>query len=270
MTNQAQLGTWFWRAMLGVALSACSEATVVNNPDAGVAKDAEVPQEECQTQHDCAMVYKGCCGPCEPPTRDEVVAVPKSRQAAVAREYCGVGVTCGACYEAVPDPLGALLVPACVEHRCELVDLREDDSSSCVSDSDCEAVSRGCCPSSSQDPVDYVGLHRGADTTLLECSPALPCEPPGPHTLPITYCAADGHCAVRRRDTVNDKESSECWSPTQNLERAGDADARACDCVPGSRELCRTDNNGRRVGLWCKDNNDWEVLEGPRDPCNRM
>jgi hypothetical protein len=163
-----------------------------------------------------------------------------------------------------PDPLAPLMAAGCVARRCELVDLRSNAISTCVEDIDCVAVGRGCCPPYSDSPSEYVGIHSGADTGILVCSPAPPCVPPSPHAEPLPFCAADGHCAVRRLETAKDKASSDCFSPTQNLEQAYEANAVGCDCEPFSLSVCRADRTGRRVALVCTNNEHWDAVEdGP-------
>lgn len=224
-------------------------------------------EDECLQNTDCVMVVRGCCAGCLPPTREQVLAVPKSEREAAQREQCPDPVSCGPCYVTDPEPLAPLLVAACVAKRCELVDLREEAISSCTSDSDCVAVGRGCCPPSSADPVEYVGLQKDASTDLLACFPIPPCIPPLPHELPIAYCAADGHCAVRRRETSDGEPSAECYSPTQNLDQAYEPDAIGCDCQPGSLAICRADSEGVEVALVCQDNEHWQSAEdGPCAP----
>jgi hypothetical protein len=220
---------------------------------------------ECQSNTDCALALLTCCGACLPPTREQVAAVPKSRLADAMRQACPNPTTCGECYIEDPEPLAPLFAAGCVANRCELVDLRADDSSRCEVDSDCVAVSRGCCPANSEAPSEYVGIHRDADAPLLACFPVPPCLPLPPHAEPLAFCAADGHCAVRRRETSQGAASATCYSPTQNLERAYDTAAIGCDCVPLSRPLCRKDSSGRNVALQCDEH--WQAVEaGPCAP----
>jgi hypothetical protein len=227
-----------------------------------VAKDAGPSSDECQVASDCALVYGGCCAPCGPPPREALLAVPKSKEVETRSALCTGGTACGQCYVADPEPLASLFAAGCVEHRCELVDLRASDISSCKTDSDCVPVGRGCCPADTSDPADYVGIHKAADTTILQCSPVPPCVPPREHIAPLAFCAADGHCAVRRNETVNGKPSSDCYSPGQNLEHAYDDGAVGCDCVRHSMAMCRRDSAGRGVALECGER--WQSEEdGP-------
>jgi hypothetical protein len=230
--------------------------------DAGAAVAAE-----CNADSDCGLALRGCCGGCLPPSRDDVLAVPKSKLADVQRAQCPNPVNCGACYVSDPDPLAPLMAAACVAQRCELVDLRSAAISTCVENIDCIAVGRGCCPPSSASPSEYVGIHTGADAGILMCSPTPPCLPPEPHADPLPFCAADGHCAVRRRETSKGTVSFDCFSPTQNLERAYDRAAVGCDCEPFSMSVCRKDQTGRRVALICEGNDHWVAAEdGPCQP----
>jgi len=229
-----------------------------------VASDTGEPAAECRADTDCSLATRGCCGSCLPPTRDQVLAVPTSKLAEVQRGQCPNPTTCGACYVTDPDPLAPLWHAACVAQRCELVDLRGSALSTCVENIDCVVMGLGCCPPYSDAPSEYVGMHTGADAGILMCSPIPPCLPPQPHADPLPFCASDGHCAVRRRETSKGSASYDCFSPTQNLERAYDSAAVGCDCEPGSLSVCRADRTGRRVALVCLDNQRWAAVEdGP-------
>jgi hypothetical protein len=71
---------------------------------------------------------------------------------------------------------------------------------------------------------------------------------------------------VRRSETLNGQPSSDCYSPTQNLEHAYDSPAAlGCDCTPGSAPLCRADKTGHNVALFCMDNKHW--ISGEDGPC---
>lgn len=197
MIGMAQPGTSARWILLYVALAGCTQVTTVS-PAAGSNAQREdagsAPGGECQVASDCVLVYRGCCGSCLPAPREDLLAVPKSKQAEAQRAQCPNPTTCGACYVADPAPLASLMAADCVANRCELVDLRASEISSCKTDSDCVAVGRGCCQPDSGDPAEYVGIHAGADTKILECFPIPPCVPPQPHATPIAFCAADGHC----------------------------------------------------------------------------
>ena len=232
---------------------------------------AQASLDECRGHTDCVLLGRGCCGSCLPPTRDEVRAVTKAQFEEAYKSECPSPVHCGQCYVSDPEPLAPLFEAACIARRCELVDMRADDISRCDSDSDCAAVSRGCCPAHSSAPADYVGVRSGADRSLLECTPAQPCVPPdAQQPIPIAFCAEDGHCAVRRRETLNGVESSDCYSPTQNVDRAYRPDATGCDCEPFSLPVCRADGRGNLVTLVCLTGTGWISGEdGPCDPQQR-
>lgn len=227
--------------------------------------DSATTNHQCVDHSDCALMVRGCCGLCLPPkTSDEVRALPKENLSDIPPSQCQ-GAMCAACSVTDPEPLDIIFTAGCVQHRCELVDLRRDAISACTKDSDCEAISRGCCPANSSDPSEYVGVHKDADTSILACSPALPCMPPRAHTDPIAFCASDRHCAVRRRETRDGKESSSCVSPTQNVDHARESAAVGCDCAPGSLAICRFDATGHAVGLTCQDDH-WKISDGG-GPC---
>jgi hypothetical protein len=208
---------------------------------------------QCSVHSDCVLMVRGCCGSCLPPkSADEVRALPRANLSSMPPSQCS-GVNCGECYVTDPNPLDPIETAGCVEHACQLVDVRADDILACRADSDCEAVNRGCCPASSGEPSEYVGVQRDADQSLLACWPLPPCMPPSPHAEPIAFCAADHHCAVRRRETRDGQVSSACFSPTQNVDHTREPAAVGCDCAPGSLPVCVADAAGRSVSMTCDD-----------------
>jgi hypothetical protein len=283
MLSVMHAALWSRLAAVSIALCACQPVTTISTdagraqPDSAVpAADSAVPtldsavpaRAECAAHTDCVLVGRGCCASCLPPTREQVLAVPKSKQSETQQAQCPGTVACGPCATDDPEPLSPLLVAACVAQRCQLLDLRSDEISVCERDSDCLPVSRSCCPAYSAAPADYVGIHDGADSGLLACFPIPPCIPPDPHPEPIAFCASDKHCAVRRRETLAGVESADCYTPTQNLDRAYDTGAVGCDCQPGSSPVCRSDSTGRRVALICQDTGRWASAED--GPCAKL
>lgn len=211
-----QVGTWVQAATLCFVLVGCYSASSTEadagacasarSPDAAATCEAQharkpPPAGECRIHSDCVLVARGCCGSCLPPSKEEVLAVPSAMANEVHKEQCPTPVACGSCAVMDPDPLSPLYAAGCVDHRCKIVDLRSDEISRCDSDSDCAPVSRLCCPAYSSDPANYVGVNEASDRALLECFPVPPCIPPDVHPDPVAFCAPDGHCAVRRRET---------------------------------------------------------------------
>jgi hypothetical protein len=232
------------------------------------ASDAGPPAPECLVDSDCSMIARGCCAACGPASAMNSFAVPSAKRVEAANAECPGGPpACGPCPPQDPDPLAPVLRAGCVAQRCELVDLRSTESSRCTADSECRAAGLGCCGPYSDEPREYVGLREGADASILICSPLPPCTPPMAHGDPRVFCAADGHCAVRRSERSAGLPSDSCYSPTQNLERAYDSGAQGCDCAPGSPPLCRSDANGRQVALICGASGRWSAAEdGPCSP----
>jgi hypothetical protein len=294
MPDAAQPDTWTRIVALSLMLCAChrvatadpdagSDAGAPSGSDAGSCEPivcptskvwsredcacvAQASEDECREHTDCVVIERGCCGSCLPPAKDQVRAVTKSQLEDARKTECPNPVNCGQCDVSDPEPLAPLFEAACVARRCELVNLRTDELSRCTSDGDCAAVSRSCCPAYSSAPAEYVGVRKGADNALLECVPAQPCVPSEAHPVPIAFCAKDGHCAVRRRETLSGAESSDCYSPTQNLEIAYKPDAVGCDCEPFSLSVCRSDGAGNRVTLVCLPKNQW--ISGEDGPCD--
>jgi hypothetical protein len=219
---------------------------------------------ECTADSDCTLVAKGCCSICPPATRDYVVPTTRARADEVQSQQCPSQVSCGACQILVPDPVAPVLHAGCVEHRCVVVDLRSADFSKCTRDSDCEAVALGCCGANSDAPTEYAGIRDDSDAGILECVPAPPCGPPSMHGEPLSFCASDGHCAVRRREHAGGTESMTCYSPSQNVDHAYDDAAVGCDCGPRTASVCRADSTGRLVALICQESGHWQSAnDGP-------
>ncbi|HET6340017.1 MAG TPA: hypothetical protein VFG30_42705 [Polyangiales bacterium] len=150
---------------------------------------------ECKTRSDCELVPARCCV-C--PASDPWSFDAKPKQRPDAQTTCA-SVSCAPCPAEDRPPLAPVYWADCVERRCVRIDLRMTDLSRCASDDDCTPVPLGCCGASSDAPVEYVGLRSDADTAILRCDPAPPCDPGPPHGEPNTVCAVDGHCSVVRR-----------------------------------------------------------------------
>jgi hypothetical protein len=228
------------------------------------------PGPECTLDSQCAVVLRGCCG-CEATNLEQVLAVPKAREMDARRDQCPMPVACGPCAPPIDDPLHPIIRARCVEQKCQAVDLRSAALTLCNHDNDCTTLNLQCCGTFSDDPKDYVGVDLDSDAGTLQCEPIMASGPqpsscPARATAerPISFCAQDGHCAVRRRERVAGVESATCYSPTQNLDRAYDAAAVGCDCVLGEAGVCRKDSTGRFVGLLCVDSGRWQAVhDGP-------
>jgi len=183
----------------GATTPDASDARVGASGDAAQDASTNAAVGACEKHTDCTMVARGCCAACSP-TKADYIAAPVALAAAVKKSECPAGnVACSPCPPQVDQPLAPRLRAACVAQRCEIVDLREQDVSRCTSDTECGLDSLGCCPGCGSDPSAYVSLRVGADDSVLACFPIPPCDPcvqSGP--APQAYCAADGHCAVRR------------------------------------------------------------------------
>jgi hypothetical protein len=220
--------------------------------------------DECMVDSDCALVTKGCCS-CPPATADSVVPTTRARMNQVQAQQCPAGpVACGPCQVVAYDPLAPILHAGCVAHHCAAVDLRSADFSKCSKDSECRPIPLGCCGANSNSPDQYAGFRDDSDAGILECVPVPPCVPPTMHAEPASFCAPDGHCAVRSRNLVAGLESTTCYSPSQNIDHAYDAAANGCDCSPGTASVCRTDSTGRNVALICQESGHWQSAnDGP-------
>jgi hypothetical protein len=221
----------------------------------------------CMVDSDCVLVFRGCCA-CPPRDLMSVIATNQARLQEVQDAQCG-GPVCS-CPASEYDPLAAILRATCVDYQCAAIDLRQVALSKCSQDSDCVAEGLGCCGATSGEPMDYVGVHKDADDSILQCVPAPPCVPtPPPAPPPVAFCANDGHCAVRKHEKADGIESTSCYSPSQNLDHAYDAGAAGCDCrIRGAPGLCRQDSLGRFVGLLCSDQGHWKAVND--GPCGKM
>lgn len=166
-------------------------------------RDAQVVAE-CQTHSDCAIRPKAgspsavCCS-CGPESLAGARALTRE-EAERERDACNGQVVCSPCPPKEHDPLAPVIRAACVSQRCVAIDVREEDDSRCESDADCTLESAGCCPGCGEDPLAYLSRNLDADPSLLLCDPIPPCVPCAEPGKPRAFCAADGHCAVRRSD----------------------------------------------------------------------
>jgi hypothetical protein len=65
-------------------------------------------------------------------------------------------------------------------------------------------------------------------------------------------------CAAETAETNGD-----CYSPTQNVERAYESGVAGCECAKGADAQCVRDNTGRNVALVCEGGH-WKAVEdGP-------
>jgi hypothetical protein len=64
-------------------------------------------------------------------------------------------------------------------------------------------------------------------------------------------------------DSTRQNLNDDCYSPTQNLDRAYESGAVGCACEPGADGECRPDSTGRLVALVCESGR-WQAVEdGP-------
>jgi hypothetical protein len=217
----------------------------------------------CNTAADCVLISTGCCASCVP-DKTTVEAVLRSQRAVEMQLNCPGGPpACGPCAPAAYDPEHAVVRAACVSGQCTVLDLREQPETVCTGDDDCELAEQGCCGSCGGDPSGWISLSSGAtDPYAATCDPIPPCVPCSDPNMPETFCAEDGHCAVRELARVNGVPSTTCYSPTQNLERAYEVGAVGCDCTVSGTSLCIRDATGTDVALTC-DTRWMAIQDGP-------
>jgi hypothetical protein len=153
----------------------------------------------CSAHSDCVLVSRDCCGG-EAESLANVYATRRDSDDALhgAPSCRGKTDNCPYYDQPVFDPLGPNVRASCVAAQCTAIDVRKDEASACAQDSDCRAEGAGCCPACQRLNLgSYVALSAHADPTLLACFPIPPCDTCVAADLPSSYCAADGHCALR-------------------------------------------------------------------------
>lgn len=286
MKKMAQRGTMAWGLVTLLAVGACqsSDDGVPRVADAkvapgdagavGAASDARVAIQDasrapsdastsadastgvCKTFADCELVDNACCR-CAPAPRAQLTARLRTGEAPVTCDGL-----CGACVPQVSAPTDPVLRADCIAQQCVVVDLREHEATRCERDSDCVRAHSGFCTPCSNQPESYLALRAGAAHPYPAVVPRgdVACNPcVAPEPLPIPFCAADKHCAMRRAETLDGGVSSTCWSPDQALESASTG-APSCDCNSPGAQACRTRANGERVGLVCSAG--WTSVSG--------
>ncbi|MDH5674754.1 MAG: hypothetical protein OEZ06_21680 [Myxococcales bacterium] len=157
--------------------------------------DAASQDAECETARDCRLVPFGCCAPCDV-TASAYFAVPEALATAARQEQCPSRSSCGAC-AAKPETYDPVIMPQCIEGRCQAVDLTHSDAARCDDGSTCGARPVGCCPCGNS-LAEQVALREGAVLDLpYNCAdalcPAVAC--PIEHLVEAS-CATDGYCEL--------------------------------------------------------------------------
>jgi hypothetical protein len=182
-----------------VALAAgCSDSHGTDGGTDG-APDGGGDYSACTLSSECVVVPASCCGSCGAATRGDAIAVNMDELSAYRTSVCGEMMGCPACYMA-QDPT---LVATCDAGRCEVVDLRAEDLTSCMVDTDCQVRTHDCCEcggdvsleglialplASYGDLMDLV-CDEGSSEPCPECAPVYPMEASG-------VCDDDNHCAI--------------------------------------------------------------------------
>jgi hypothetical protein len=106
--------------------------------------------DACESSSECVLLESMCCA-CEPYRARDLFAINEA--------YVPIDTTdCAACAEC-PElgaevPLMSNYFPACINHECEVIDVRETVATSCESDADCHLRSgAGCCPQCGDNPI---------------------------------------------------------------------------------------------------------------------
>jgi hypothetical protein len=180
---------------LGVALLGSCE------DDSGGPDDAGGQQGllACDVNSDCIVVPESCCGTCGAPTRGDALAINDASTAEHSRRVCASDVGCPACAPLFIDPT---LVATCRAGRCEVVDLRKHEASTCEQDTDCKLRTPDCCECGGDASMGrLLGIARTAEADYAElvCDPeqACPeCLPAYPSEVTVE-CSASGRCDTR-------------------------------------------------------------------------
>ena len=151
------------------------------------------PNTTCNQMTDCELRSPSCCGACEPIEASSLVAVNH----AAPTTTCNLN--CGACPPVPPnESTSRYFIPACIAHRCAVVDIRESPITECETTTDCTLRNTAACCNrcgASGDPIAYntsidqVTAFCGG--TLLPCPACVGGIPQGF----ITECQA-GRCVV--------------------------------------------------------------------------
>jgi hypothetical protein len=184
------------------ATEAGSDAASAAGSDAALGRDAapngDAGELACTAHEQCGLYQTECC-PCEPPS-----GTGKRVPGLVARPPLAAEcsqVQCEVCIQPETGPLDPRWTAGCMQNQCAIVDVRKHDVSRCTTDADCRIEDGTYCDPCTNRPDRWFGVRKGADLSLLMRAPSapigacLPCVNPEP--LPVAFCAADGHCAVR-------------------------------------------------------------------------
>lgn len=200
MTAHARTASLVAGSLVVLAWGGCGGSTTRGTPapDGGASSWAG-----CGGPGECAARVPGCCGVCGAPTLSDVRGVNVAREAEFRADTCDdPNPLCPGCAtELVPD-----LVAFCESGQCVAHDLREEDLSACVKDSDCVLRDAACCEACVADPHGLVALAMGRLGTYrdLVCRPgqACPACAPVPPEGWVATCGAGGHCEVTERTHV--------------------------------------------------------------------
>lgn len=167
--------------------------------DAGPPADAG-PRPDwaaCTLTSQCTLAANTCCGPCGAPELTDLDGVNMSRLDDHRMEVCpDPDPICPGC----PTALNPYLIVTCDAMRCEPVDTRREDFTTCSADTDCRVRVRECCEcGGTTDPFALIAIRSDAEPAYaaVACDPGTGC----PECAPVYPAEARavcrmGHCEV--------------------------------------------------------------------------
>jgi hypothetical protein len=171
------------------SLEACQMACSGGQPD----------MDACAAPGECVLLGASCCGPCDPANVRSFVAVNYMATGAYMHARGCDAVDCAAC-PPVSEPETTLqyFIATCEAGRCRVVDIRQNEATSCTSHTDCVLRDgANCCEGC--DSQGFVSVNRSGALEKLVCHPTFtscpPCGPVVPSNL-APFCTS-GHCGVR-------------------------------------------------------------------------
>ncbi len=180
--GRALLGT---DGSAGATASAGSSSAGASNSagsaSAGAPSSAGNDGGDCQSNQDCTLVERGCCGACEPVTAKDLVAINFQLVTQFRLEQCPDGpVACGPCPTRTEyDSTLKYFRAVCTQGRCDVIDVRGATFTSCVTTADCTLRAGVDCCEHCQ-ATGWVPVNETATfcDVLTSCPPCASAPPP--------------------------------------------------------------------------------------------
>ena len=163
--------------------------------------DASVNIRACTLASDCSVVANTCCGGCGVPTSADETSVETTEAGGYHEALCTAegNPSCPRC------SIGrnTSLISLCETGECTLLDVHASDESGCTMDMDCTWTQASCCICGEPLITQSFAVNTASISALREqiCpsgTPTCGCSIRAPQFE--SYCAGDGHCALRPLD----------------------------------------------------------------------